>query len=1126
MKLRILALFFGFIFLFTFPSTAKAQGVTVGKLDLQCIGRGLSTYMNAVVSGAGNLPHIRLLSPVFNITDTTNPASEISNAMQSAGANFGGLSALAANTYVLNGVPGYKYYTDNFKSFADSVGKSVVFTEYGGEAAGLIKDYDSISKDPKIIGALFFNALNTNSRFSSYAIDAGTMRSLTVPDPSKAGVNSATYVTGGGTFPDAVKAYDSALGWDLEILNTPGDLQAAIDSARKAYANGLRPIFRLCASGNTCAFANPQVLVDFIKNLSGNQGITGDVWIVAGPNEPETEMWATPNCGGGSSVAPVAYDVSKEVPCNETVDKEFHSLRPYPASPCYKKVDETAMMCSNDLIVKKTFHVQPNGNCTAPDATGNFTCTYQYTGVQDTVSIDLTNAKLPVVGNTEDVPNATWTSPNTTANNLTAGQRVNNYISWYLNGVIDRAEEDFSSFDTNYLVNYSGPIKKLLPWASQIVDRLTSVANATQTKNNQKDPNDNTARHNEVVGCPWIDKLYGLGTVLPCYVSNDFVNGLIDSAKSGSITDQLAGLVLKATIQKNTNRLTDWNGWLPPLETDAKYTSLQDYWKAYLVWRGNVCTPNLLGTQFYFCAGLTNAFTVWSKLFPYTPLANTEDRVGTVFTDKNNPSTGLLDQSIQLKDGEGNGGTVTNVSFNPESTSHNLYFSHMQEDAELAKMLQGTVATKGDPKDPGNWEGQLQSAIKNQDAATPGNTYGCVKQEIISNPGDNLYGNLDRTKSDGTTDKKITGTLKYDATFTCQFKSQTGSKINDCDKDIYTSLSVYTKTPKSFEIWQRLVGCDPTDPNQPNCNGSGGESGIFKRFFPKPGQDSVLANIKDIPGATTVSYNSDADTKAGKTGQDGSTANIYFAHVGSLSEYFLQGIQTALRPKGVGDQQLSGQPIAGALQCKNLSDNVNIHRILNSPDAFISDKTIGLALQVAKATCTPAEILIGIMAKESRGLANGNTPYMGDPNEIGTRNCNSSNSNCGAYSFLNIDIRAQYQHRPDQMNSCLTSIGLPTGSVSDLPDLRKLGVSLCAAAVEFWSGATCSVARACAGGEQPLSSFTPGQIENSALEFHAKDCDPSQKGGNRDSDGAWKYYDQFIKIYASDVSRVRGQCSN
>jgi hypothetical protein len=41
---------------------------------------------------------------------------------------------------------------------------------------------------------------------------------------------------------------------------------------------------------------------------------------------------------------------------------------------------------------------------------------------------------------------------------------------------------------------------------------------------------------------------------------------------------------------------------------------------------------------------------------------------------------------------------------------------------------------------------------------------------------------------------------------------------------------------------------------------------------------------------------------------------LYFPHIGAVSEYFLKGIQTALRPKGYGSNILSGLPF-GSSSC-------------------------------------------------------------------------------------------------------------------------------------------------------------------------------------------------------------------
>jgi len=77
------------------------------------------------------------------------------------------------------------------------------------------------------------------------------------------------------------------------------------------------------------------------------------------------------------------------------------------------------------------------------------------------VSVDLTDAEFPVMGNTEDVPNG-----QSGFNGLSKAQRVNNYMSWYLQGVDHTAEEEFeiiNPFTPNSGVDYAGPVQKLFP---------------------------------------------------------------------------------------------------------------------------------------------------------------------------------------------------------------------------------------------------------------------------------------------------------------------------------------------------------------------------------------------------------------------------------------------------------------------------------------------------------------------------------------------------------------------------------------------------------------------------------------------------------------------------------------
>ena len=76
-------------------------------------------------------------------------------------------------------------------------------------------------------------------------------------------------------------------------------------------------------------------------------------------------------------------------------------------------------------------------------------------------------------------------------------------------------------------------------------------------------------------------------------------------------------------------------------------------------------------------------------------------------------------------------------------------------------------------------------------------------------------------------------------------------------------------------------------------------------MFPK----DLTSLAQDIPAVTKANYTSDADkTLAGDPGvqRPGSSAQIFIPHLGGVYEYFLKGIQTALRPKGFGESALSG----------------------------------------------------------------------------------------------------------------------------------------------------------------------------------------------------------------------------
>jgi hypothetical protein len=115
---------------------------------------------------------------------------------------------------------------------------------------------------------------------------------------------------------------------------------------------------------------------------------------------------------------------------------------------------------------------------------------------------------------------------------------------------------------------------------------------------------------------------------------------------------------------------------------------------------------------------------------------------------------------------------------------------------------------------------------------------------------------------------------------------------------VLATIELITETPLADEVWSRTVA---------------GPAGIFKRISPQIGEDSPIGCLLDIPASTPVSYNAyDPNTGnpvpviIGNPSGQRTGAELYFAHLGGVYEYFLKGIQTFLRPKGYGTAFTSG----------------------------------------------------------------------------------------------------------------------------------------------------------------------------------------------------------------------------
>jgi hypothetical protein len=609
--------------------------------------------------------------------------------------------------------------------------------------------------------------------------------------------------------------------------------------------------------------------------------------------------------------------------CEGTNTPEFHSLRPYPANPCQNTTDNYAKFCGNDLTLHDTItETYPgDGNCTT--ANGKITCNYNETVTIPDLTIDLSIASLPIMGNTEDVTNSSKDS----SEKLDDVQKVNNYVSWYLNGVINRAEYGDTKNIASNSADFSGPIQKLLPGAILDNQRIQTIKNAGITN------------HNQWVVCAdkafqlpsylsWIPIIgtagIGKSTPVPCYGGRQKYkledwrekNKLVEDIKNllkGYVSAFLEGSGNLAAEVADNAFVNRWDEKIPPLpwENDPfaspprQMTSLE-YQKYYNEWRGDLCAlvPNPInGKDFLLCVGIPGVTNnEFADLYSYVPLSGTEDIKGGLSIDSVSSATNPAVAGV----------TVQNVTFSGQKPA-TLFFAHMQESDDLANLLQDTFVAKdlnrnGSPTD-------VTSGVS------------CNTVEVRSNKGDNLFAN------------QIVGQLKYNASFSCNFEPSTNNCMQDClaegktpsecgsfcsipgnvkntiqscTKDVYIGLSTTSSTPNVDDIWSRLVA---------------GPASVFKRIFPKTNTEGGIGQIMDIPGSTNITYSGGGISQ--------SKADIKFPHIGGISEYFLKGIQTILKPKGYGESIIFAPATEGeAIDCDKNAPDVSLKNTLNKQDYY------------------------------------------------------------------------------------------------------------------------------------------------------------------------------------------------
>lgn len=626
-------------------------------------------------------------------------------------------------------------------------------------------------------------------------------------------------------------------------------------------------------------------------------------------------------------------------PCNKTGDPEFASLRPYQAAACGDA--DKALYCSNDLIFTEDFKI-PGDQCKsqAPSGEGSFVCTLPTPkDVPDHIlTVNLANSSLPILGNTELTQNS-----QSNADQIDDATKVNEYASWYLNGTLNRAE--YGESDISKIVDYAGPIQKIMPQVIQQAQRIATI-NSTKVQVGQVTEDDVTtsqtepANHNQIVVCAkkdWSLPLWftnflhlpsiGIGREVPinCYPSPNSTaqadvyrlsnangtggkfnwDGELDGKDISNIINWFAQNFAKIIPDS-----TRWTLRRPPLPwLDASNKPFPDevsYRKAYNEWRGQLCAflPNpLTGAKSLVCIGawpfVNNPY---ADLFTYVPLANTVDKHGSE-----------TDYIAEIKPSAPT--EITNSSYDiPQSAP--LWFAHTQEVSDLSTFLNTSYTPKGVAS-----------------AAVPKTTEinNCSVVNVRANPGDNLFpgqphgvvvGGVRYTITQVPCEKKITEdyygnppVLKTRVTITC-------------NAEVIITLPTVTKTPYANEIFSSTVA----------------DSGsTFRRIYPKVETGAPVTCVADIPAKTGVDYKGTDTVDVGGTGvfsyknpAEGSNnaSELYFPHLGSVYDYFLKGIQTALRPQGYGDPT----PISGKYCAPTVPKDCSA---ANVPDSAIPSKYLG-----------------------------------------------------------------------------------------------------------------------------------------------------------------------------------------
>jgi len=348
----------------------------------QCVGTGIGQYAASVIKNAPNLNHVKFLTPVFNLTDPTNAAvvGAFKASLTTEGVSLDNFHYLAGNAYNMSSgtISGF---VNNFYTAVGS-SKPIVLTETGwftpdSSYQATQADYDKAKSELEMVGSSLHAALYfapypniSNAEFSKHNYLGSNFGSDLCPngDCGKVGANP------GLVNPTDPALYgrinDDGLGYVLGIAGGTS-VEAHLGEngfITKAHDAGITPVLRFgTATGGGSGF-EPSLqggkiyadkLIAFVKELDSK--VSKDVYVILGPNEPMTECWATPNCGGCGAFN--NGDTEDEYACTPEDDdsiKKIITVRgqvtqatwtdtPNPANPL-QKITRTGLGIRNSVV--------------------------------------------------------------------------------------------------------------------------------------------------------------------------------------------------------------------------------------------------------------------------------------------------------------------------------------------------------------------------------------------------------------------------------------------------------------------------------------------------------------------------------------------------------------------------------------------------------------------------------------------------------------------------------------------------------------------------------------------------------------------------------------------------------